>query len=346
MRILLFISSALVALGSGQEEKGTKTNEKKKIAKFEPPDGKVYHGFGQNFGKGKYFEGLKNPGIFPLVENIFSSIPGTRSGSAQVISKKLEEIASEKRVPMLSIAFNSGKNPTDSEIARTDKYDELINEYATLIKQFSKPIFIRPGFEFNGSWNKYTPVDYVLAFRKLVDRFRAKKITNAAYLWCYEPNGPDDFGASVDGQMKWYPGDDYVDWFSLDVFYSSSFDPDSPDTGRGKITVKARSEKFLKMARKHAKPVFLAETSSSGVNITSDENDGKDDWESWFRKFFDWIASRPEIKGFIYFNNDWANTPWDRWGDCRIEINSYILKSYIKEMKKKRYIHQQDGLVK
>lgn len=168
---------------------------------------------------------------------------------------------------------------------------------------FGLPLFVRPGFEFNGPWYGYTSFAYVDAFRKIVTRFRNAGVHEAAFISCYEPDAPNDFDAVEQGQPRWFPGDDFVDWFGLDVFQAEHFNPAFPDMQRGEITKKGKAERFLRMAREHGKPVFLSETSAQFANITPDAADpgfadGQRDWGSWFRIFFDWMASHAEIKAF------------------------------------------------
>jgi hypothetical protein len=67
-----------------------------------------------------------------------------------------------------------------------------------------------------------------------VEAFRAAGAANAVFIWCYEPDGPADFAATEGGKYLWYPGDEYVDWFGLDVFSAAHFDPGAPfGTGEG-----------------------------------------------------------------------------------------------------------------
>lgn len=80
------------------------------------------------------------------------------------------------------------------------------------------------GFEFNGPWNGYNQGLYPIAFRRFVDLLREEGAHNIVTIWCYEPNSPGDFDAvGPDGEPLWYPGDEYVDWFGLDLFYHSCF---------------------------------------------------------------------------------------------------------------------------
>jgi hypothetical protein len=206
-------------------------------------------------------------------------------------------------------------------------------------------MFLRIGGEFNGSgpgWNGggYHPYYYVTMFRKIVNMFAGKGFRDSiAVNWCYEPDAPNDFDSVDTRGARWYPGDDYVDWFGLDVFDASHFDQSLPNgTGRN-LTKKGKSERFLAMAREKGKPVFLSETSAKGINISSDNQDGINDWNNWFAKFFEFIDVHKEIKGFCYIDANWPVGAYPNWGDARIENNTYVTEKYIEEMRKPKYIN-------
>ncbi|HEY4612931.1 MAG TPA: T9SS type A sorting domain-containing protein [Bacteroidota bacterium] len=312
-------------------------------AKFEPPAGKVYHGVGQPpMGITEYISAMGDSSFHPLVYKQYFDVPGSRPGEYNKLRTALAEQKAAGRFVELSIGFQDGTKSTDSLIAESTQYDATIDSIAVVCKEYGLRLLVRPGFEFNGSWFGYHPYLYVTAFRKVVDRFAAKGVKDSvAFQWCYYPAGPNDFDV-IDAQgARWYPGDDYVDWFGLDLFNSTDFLLSLPDYAQsGQITVKGRSERFLAMARQKNKPVFLSETSAKGINTSAELQDGMNDWDNWFKPFFEYIEAHPEIKGFNYINWEWSTiqTYFD-WGDARIENNSYILSQYKTELQKSKYIH-------
>ncbi|MDQ1267041.1 MAG: hypothetical protein QG635_2194, partial [Bacteroidota bacterium] len=214
-----------------------------------------------------------------------------------------------------------------------------------LSKNYGRRMFLRIGGEFNGSgpgWNGggYHPYLHVTAFRKVVDMFAARGFRDSiAVNWCYEPDAANDFDSVDTKGVRWYPGDNYVDWFGLDVFDPDHFDQTLPDYKRGVITDKGKSERFLSMARAKGKPVFMSETSAKGMNISSDNQDGIDDWNNWFAKFFEFIDVHKEIKGYGYIDANWPAGAYPGWGDARIQNSQYVTAKYKEEMKKPKYIH-------
>jgi hypothetical protein len=319
----------------------------KKLALLEPEAGKVYHGVQtMNFDGDRelsgYLGALNDSTLQPAVRGFFFTIPGSR-GPAKALKGLADFYHTADSIgfiPELSLFLNDGIASTDSIIAVSDEYDWIIDSVIMLSKGYGKSMFLRIGGEFNGPWNGYHKHHYVTMFRKVVDRFEAAGFRDSiAVNWCYEPAGPNDFD-SVDIQGNlWYPGDGYADWFGLDVFNPEDFDQSLPDYRRGIITPKGKSERFLAMAREKGKPVFLSETSAKGMNISNDYQDGINDWDNWFAKFWHFIEVHGEIKGFCYINTSWPDHAYPGWGDARIQNNTYVGEKYVEEMKKSRYIH-------
>jgi len=156
-----------------------------------------------------------------------------------------------------------------------------------------------------------------------VDKLRVAKVDNVATVWCACP-----FNLGTDPVEPYYPGDNYVDWFGVDVFFARHI------TGKYKPV-----EDFLKLAIKHKKPVMIGETTAAGTGVEK----GKESWDEWFKPFFKLIHDHKQIKAFCYINWDWLkDKTWGSpgtWGNCRIEENKVVKKNYINEMSNERYIH-------
>lgn len=326
---------------------------------LEPPEGRVYHGvqlmtFDKDSGDpiAGYLAALNDSTIQPAVRGLFFSIPGTRgpAKSLSELGKFLNTADSVGFIPELSL-FLVSEVAEDSVIAESDKYDWVLDSIITICKKRGKSMFLRIGGEFNGAgegWNGggYHPYLYVKMFRKIVDMFTAKGLRDSiATNWCYEPAAANDFDSVDSRGARWYPGDDYIDWFGLDVFNYKDFDQSLPDYDNRGITNKGKSERFLTMARTKGKPVFMSETSAMDINISPDEQDGINDWNNWFSKFWHFIDVHKEIKGFAYINANWPIDAYPTWGDARIQNSPYVTQKYREEMKNPKYIHLKSGSV-
>jgi lysophospholipase L1-like esterase len=319
---------------------------------LEPEDGYVYHGVQlATYATtpdpiSGYLDALNDSTIQPKVHGFFFSIPGTRGPDKTFIGLKnfLRGADSIGFTPEVSL-FMVGNTATDSIIAVSNQYDWIIDSIIGISKSYGKSMFLRIGGEFNGKapdWNGggYHPNLYVTMFQKIVDRYKAKGYRDSvATIWCYEPDAANDFDSINSKGPLWYPGDNYVDWFGLDVFDASHFDQSLPNYDRGMITKKGKSERFLAMARAKSKPVYMSETSAKGINISVDSLDSVNDWNNWFAKFFAFISAHQEIKGYSYIDANWPTGAYPNWGDARIENSTYVTNKYKTEMKNSKYIH-------
>lgn len=320
-------------------------------ALLEPEDGRVYHGV-----QTMTFEPAGDPiagylGILdertqPAVRGMFFSIPGTRGAalSLRQLGEFYRAADSIGFIPELSL-FLVSDVATDSIIAVSTQYDAIIDSIVTLSKAYGRAMFLRIGGEFNGAgpgWNGggYHPRLYVDMFRKITDKFAASGFRDSvATIWCYYPAAANDFDSTDARGALWYPGDDYVDWFGLDLFDPQDFDLSLPDYDRRGITRKGKSERFLSMARAKGKPVYMSETSAKGMNISSDAADSQADWDAWFAKFWQFISAHPEIKGYSYINANWPEHAYAGWGDARIQNSPDLSTWYREELRKPKYIH-------
>ena len=320
-------------------------------ALFEPPEGKVIHAMGQWREGNEAHTAVAGEGRSPVTGLQFIPIgPWMRPWENRItaFTDLLEGEVDAGR--MLHIGINlagiddQGEGvPIDHLVAWDTVYDDRIRDLARVVGGTGAPTFIRIGFEFNGPWNGYHPYAYPQAYRRIVDIFDEVGALNAAFVWCYEPAAPDDFDATDSRGPLWFPGEDVVDWFGLDVFVQRDFQltpgRSSPDSRA------AHSERFLRMARDFGKPVIIAEASAVDVDITDSRADGVEDWNAWFAPFFAWVRSHPEIKAVHYVNVDWQTIGRARergWLDADIGQNSYIAERFRNEISGPTWIHADD----
>ncbi len=189
--------------------------------------------------------------------------------------------------------------------------DANIDELGQWIKDSGRTVFLRIGYEFDGSWNGYDPTLYKQAFQRIVDRLRANGVTNVATVW--QSSGTT---RNVSTLMRWWPGDFYVDWVGYSYF-NQTFNP-----GDG----------ILDIARSKRKPAMIAEaTPKRNLSL----GDPTTHWNAWFATFFDRIEQDHDvIKAVAYINTRWFDQPmWDKsWGDSRVQIRPEIKANWIAEL--------------
>lgn len=188
------------------------------------------------------------------------------------------------------------------------KLDGYIRRYARAIREYGRPLLVRLfNGEFNGSWWQgvspkanygLTTADFVNAWRRVVDIFRAVGATNVSWAWV--PNAyPQEPGLApgIDRDLAAYwPGDDYVDWAGADFY-----DVGPPSWLDGPYA----------FAVAHNKPLFIGEFGIrhewSGVPPGQ--------WRFWLEAAFDYFESHPAIKAICYFNLNYrfaaTRVKWD-----------------------------------
>lgn len=327
-------------------------------AKFEPPVGRVVHGVGQWQEYNLKYAALLPAVNQPASELIFLSlVDSLRPWNPANIAAAFAGIDARGRIPLADFAPRGGQpspaefaalpNPywaVDDEVANSTKWDSRIQDLANVLKAFRKPVLMRIGGEMNGWWNGYHPYEFPKAFRKIVSMIRAAGASNVAFVWCYEPAGAADFDEkNTSGEYKWYPGADVVDWFSVDLY--ADVDISGATTGHtGSLTPYGRTLKFLDMALAEHKPVTIAESGPEQFDLGS-ATQAQAAWTAWFTPYFGLIASRPEIKWFMYVNYDWTKAAYyanQGWKNSDLSASSLVASQYAAELTKGKYLHAGD----
>ena len=143
------------------------------------------------------------------------------------------------------------------------KADEYIRDYAKGVKNYGEEIWLRPLHEANGDWYDWgvgkkdagnTDANVVEAFRHIVKIFREENVENVKWVWTTNASNQGS-GTTLTGN---YPGDDYVDYISIDGY------------NWGKCQSWSNWQTFSQVFKKAYnalasidKPLFIAEISSS-----------------------------------------------------------------------------------
>lgn len=294
-------------------------------ARFEPRSA-VLHGAGQAFvADFQEYANTLSEQTRPVLFMDYAGLNSPKLGS------QLREILQKCRqfnwfvIPQIGLSMTTDGTPEKhyEQHVAAGEYDALIDTLVQVLASYDRPVFLRIGYEFNGSWNGYQPNTYKQAFRRIYERLAAARVRNVATVWCY---GPD---SEQDAYTAFYPGDDVVDWWGIDLFKPASF-------------TYASTGQFLADARTHRKPVMIGESTPKFVGVSK----GEASWNEWFRPYFDLIAVNPHVKAFCYINWNWARFEyWKDWGDARIGQNNYVRDAYRREMTtNKRIAHGADRL--
>jgi hypothetical protein len=177
-------------------------------------------------------------------------------------------------------------------------HDAYLSRWATQIKTWGQPLWLRFAHEMNGDWypwaegvNGNAPGSYVAAWRHVHDVFANAGVTNVTWVWT--PN------VLIPGRPSYaslYPGDAYVDWVGLDGYNwgtSASWSSwQSPTAVFGSSLASLRGVT--------SRPIVIGETASAEVGGNKAQ---------WVQQFFSMLSANPDIKAFVWFNflkeTDW-----------------------------------------
>ena len=346
------------ACNSIKTKKDTTTAAEVKVegkrAKFEPEDGKCILFVGQDqaavggvegFEDG-YFNHFDAPGGFTMYTNfspgdnsftyVLKGLDGVNSldnwgDGPSNMSQQIADSDFANSALAIGLAFVNH----DQEVAE-GKLDDMIKELGSWIKNLGKrPVFLRIGYEFGGSWNHYDRENYIKSFKRIRDLYDKMGVNNIAYVW--QSHG---WGMDQEELERWYPGDDYVDWCAYSMF------------SRGDEV------EMIKFAKKKDKPVFIAEATPTISSPTVKENgktketilsnpDQADEaWEKWFTPFFAVIEnSENRVKAVSYINCHWkANPMWFdnptfQDVDARLHTSEIIKNKWNAEVSKDHFLN-------
>ena len=242
--------------------------------------------------------------------NVFTSWTSGSStnGTTQFPTAGMDYIRGHGSIPLLTWEpWNPGLGTVQSftlaNIA-SGVYDSYITNWAAAAKTWGHPFFLRPGHEMNGNWypwcasvNGNTPAQYISMWRHVHDIFTGIGATNVTWVWCVNFISP-----SFTPIDQLYPGDNYVDWISVDGYnrLANSWQDFS-------VLAAPTVAQLTNIAP--GKPVMVAETGCN-QNINHD----KSQW--CLNVLTNYLpVIQPRIKAWVYFNstntsdgNDWRIT--------------------------------------
>lgn len=236
----------------------------------------TYWGYAnQNFDDHKFLlDQIRRYGALPMIS--FMSIPGPGQPGCTSQAWNLD-------------AINSGT------------HDAYLRSFASKMAQYPSNFLLRWGHEMNlsdYSWAGYcnggnveATQKFILAFRRIVDIFRAAGANNVQWIWSPSfDSWPHESWNDLD---NYYPGDDYVDWIGV-VGYN--FGESRVWSGYHWDTFDDLFRIFLEDAQQNYpnKPVMLADYGTA-------EDDGGDKAD-WLTDAFTEMKRYPNLKAVVYFH--------------------------------------------
>jgi endoglucanase len=200
------------------------------------------------------------------------------------------------RIPMIGWV----SAPLDQILSGDD--DQMIRDRAEGLKSLGAKVFLRWGYEMNGTWFPWAgPTNggaagadkYVRAWRHIHDIFTDAGANNVIWVWA--PNWEDRPDKGWNHWTNYYPGDDYVDWVGIDGFNWGT----TQDWSKWVSIAKMLPELYQDYAKR--KPLMISETASV-------EQGG--DKAAWIASARNLMENRfPSISAFIYYNDEDRSEP-------------------------------------
>jgi hypothetical protein len=294
--------------------------------RLEPPGDQVLHGAGQDPAAFRaYFQavGERKPALYMTYLDLRADVPAY---FRQLLSE-LEEHHPYRLTPQIGLMMTAGADDAhhpeghyEHEVA-AGRYDTQIEALCAGLRSLERPAYLRIGFEFNGPWFGYRPGPYRAAWTRIVAAIRAQPdlADRVAAVWCYcpLPSQREDARYLDRDYAPYYPGDEWVDWWAIDLFSPDNFTMDN-------------TRWFLDDAERAGFPVMIGESTPRRVGGVQA---GAVAWDAWFAPYFAFIRRHRVVKAFCYINWDWTAYPvWRDWGDARIQENALVLERYRREL--------------
>jgi hypothetical protein len=188
-----------------------------------------------------------------------------------------------------------------ADIAAAQRGDALYAEmvgWADRVKALGVPVFFTFNHEPEAAINNSngTSSDYIAAWRRMIDIFRARGVANAEFLWIMTSYSFRLTTTDARFGPKWYPGDNYVDAMAVDAYnwYNCRSGVNTPWK-----SLESLIEDFRNFGAQHPnKILYLAEWAS-----TEDPNQQgrKAQWIADAQALFK-QPSYEQFDGIAYFN--------------------------------------------
>ncbi|MFP4510135.1 MAG: glycosyl hydrolase [Spirochaetaceae bacterium] len=285
--------------------------------RFEPEAGRILHGAGQSpEAFVEYVEAL-GAEYTPLLYMLYTGLRGDPS-RLEAKLREMDALLPVRLVPQIGLSMTVDGTPEKHYEHRVAEglHDTELRALCLILRDFKRPVFVRLGYEFNGRWNGYEPESYIRAWRHVVTTLQEQGADNVATVWCFAPGGDPDY-------VKWYPGDEYIDWWAIDLFSPEHFE--LPETRR-----------FMADALERRFPVLIGESTPRYVGCT----DSDLAIERWFEPYRRFLQENPHCKGTGYINWNWASYPmWSDWGDCRLTASEAVQDWYRTLVSHHAFVH-------
>lgn len=170
-------------------------------AKFEPAN-KILHGAGQsNEIEFSSYADYLGDNRYPTIFMFYTTANRTASEQEDRMNEYIDFIEKHPDgvMPQIGLSFTRRGNEYANEVL-AGQHDAGLVKMAQVLNSWGKPVFVRIGYEANGSWNAYQSCSYKQAFHYITNLLRSNASNIATVCWCVHPI------TGLSNMLSYYPG--------------------------------------------------------------------------------------------------------------------------------------------
>eukprot|EP01050_Picozoa_sp_SAG11_P006047 SAG11_NODE_454_length_9347_cov_4.117539_5_plen_1638_part_00 len=284
---------------------------------LEPANGTVLHGAQQGEDEFRNYSRYLGSDAGPMFYTTYASLQsfnltGAGAKYCRGLLQLLRRLGDVEHVilPHLAVTMTPGKSTLPQ--INAGEWDLAIEELVSGLESMNLPVFLRPGQEFNGEWNGYSPLEYVRVWRRIAAVLAKRPALRQRTALIFDFTCDDHSALNFSSYLRWYPGDDAVDWWGVNCFSGPLQDPinGTPSSMPQSPCV----AHFVTAAAQRGFPVMIAESQPRYIGAQSSES-----WSEWFAPLFA-LLRHPAVKAFSYVDRDCTHMSiYKHWGDERVE---------------------------
>lgn len=241
---------------------------------------------------------------------LFTNWDRRREVQENLFVRQLPAIWQHGSVPLITWEPYTGDNTPSDIVSRiaNGEHDKYVADWGTRLREFlagqdrrlgtedDRRVYLRVGHEMNGNWYPWgqrSPERFIAMWKRVHAIFADLGLgpSHLQWMWCVTNADHGPVAAEA-----YYPGDDWVDWVSVDGYNWGS----SSRTSRWQTPDEVLGPMITRLRSLTAKPLALAEVASTSLTARGDDAAAKGEW---ITALFVWVRQQP-VRMVCWYNVD------------------------------------------